>query len=309
MRWLDCPPDLPLPRTSALRLLKHYRFSHIQPTSASLVGFWYNPAMPTLTISNAHVSINDTPILKGVSLTIKPGEIHAVMGPNGSGKSTLAATLAGHPSYTVDETKTQLKLGELDLLQMSPDERARAGLFLAFQYPTEIPGVSVQNFLRAMWTARFGPIGNTKNTEKTYSVAHGNRQFENVLAFREYLKEVAKQLKVKPELLARNLNEGFSGGERKRVEILQMAVFEPSIAILDETDSGLDIDAVKTVAQGARDVAQKFQTGVLVITHYKRILQFLKPDFVHVLAHGQIVESGGIELAQRLEKEGYAKYT
>jgi Fe-S cluster assembly ATP-binding protein len=265
--------------------------------------------MPTLSITNAHVSINDTPILKGVTLTIKPGEIHAVMGPNGSGKSTLAATLAGHPSYTVDETKTQLKLGELDLLQMSPDERARAGLFLAFQYPTEIPGVSVQNFLRAMWTARFGPIGNTGKTDKTYSVPHGSRQFESVLAFREYLKEIAQQLKVKPELLARNLNEGFSGGERKRVEILQMAIFEPSIAILDETDSGLDIDAVKTVAQGARDVAEKFQTGVLVITHYKRILQFLKPDFVHVLAHGQIVESGGAELAERLEKEGYAKYT
>lgn len=266
--------------------------------------------MPTLTIQNAHVSIADTPILKGISLTVKPGEIHAIMGPNGSGKSTLAGTLAGHPSYIVDTERTKLTLGDHNLLEMSPDERARAGLFLAFQYPTEIPGVSVQNFLRAMWTARFGPIGNTQKTEgKIYATPHDNKHFESVLAFREYLKETAKQLKVKPELLTRNLNEGFSGGERKRVEILQMAIFEPSIAILDETDSGLDIDAVKTVAQGARDVAQKFQTGVVVITHYKRILQFLQPDFVHVLAGGIIVESGGPELAERLEKEGYAKYT
>ncbi len=267
--------------------------------------------MPTLTISQARVSLDDKPILQGLDLAVRSGEIHAIMGPNGSGKSTLATSLAGHPAYTVEEGSI-FTLDDKNLLDMSPDERARAGLFLAFQYPTEIPGVSVQNFLRAMWTARFGPIGQKKHDDEgkktAFAIPHGNRQFANVLAFREYLQEVADHLGVKRELLTRNLNEGFSGGERKRVEILQMALFEPTMAILDETDSGLDIDAVKTVAQGAKEVVEKFQTGVVVITHYQRILQFLKPDYVHILAHGKIVESGDASLATRLEKEGYSKY-
>lgn len=265
--------------------------------------------MSALEITNAHVSIEDKEILKGVSLTVKSGEIHAIMGPNGSGKSTMASTLAGHPSFSVGE-ETHISLNGESILEMSPDERARKGLFLAFQYPTEIPGVSVQNFLRAMWEARFGPIGNHEAKEgRVFATPYGNLKFSSVLEFRRYLEEQAQRLSVNPELLKRNLNEGFSGGERKRVEILQMAVFQPEFAILDETDSGLDIDAVKTVARGAREIVEQYNSGVVVITHYQRILQFLKPHFVHVLAHGKIVESGGPELAARLEKEGYAQYT
>lgn len=253
--------------------------------------------MSALTITNAHVSIENHDVLRGVSLMVRPGEIHAVMGPNGSGKSTLASTLAGHPAYTVDEEKTHLTLDSHNLLEMSPDARARAGLFLAFQYPTEIPGVSVQNFLRAMWEARFGPLKD--NPEHVFS---------SVLEFRKYLQTEAKKLGVPNELLQRNLNEGFSGGERKRVEILQMAIFKPKYAVLDETDSGLDIDAIKIVAKGAKRIVKELHTGVIVITHYQRILQFLKPDFVHVLVDGRIVESGTGELAKQLEETGYAKY-
>jgi Fe-S cluster assembly ATP-binding protein len=247
-----------------------------------------------LNIRDLKVSVEDKPILQGVTLKVKPGEIHALMGPNGSGKSTLAYTLAGHPSYAV-EPKSSVKLDGENLLPLTPDERARRGLFLAFQYPTEITGLSVQNFLRAMWEARFGKLG-----EKN--------RFGSVLEFRQYLADLAKSMGVKPELLQRNLNEGFSGGERKRLEIFQLAVFEPKYAILDETDSGLDIDAVKTVANGARKVVGQFGTGVLVITHYQRILRYLRPDFVHILAGGKIVESGGPELAVKLEKEGYRGY-
>lgn len=252
---------------------------------------------PELSLNNLHASVEEKEILKGVSLTIKPREIHAVMGPNGSGKSTLAYTLAGHPHYSVDEEKSSVLLNGEDLLQMSPDERARKGLFLAFQYPTAIPGVSVQNFMRSMWEARFGAIKDNPTG-----------RFKTVLQFRQYLQEKANELGINPELLKRSLNEGFSGGERKRVEILQMSIFQPDFAILDETDSGLDIDAVRIVAEGTRKIADEYNVGALVITHYRRILQFLKPDFVHVLVRGKIVESGGPELAERLEKEGYAQY-
>lgn len=244
-----------------------------------------------LQISDLQVAVGDQPILKGISLTIKSGEIHAVMGPNGSGKSTLAYSLAGHPGYNV--TGGSVTLSGKDLLELSPDERAQAGLFLAFQYPIEIPGVKVQNFLKLAYQARFAD--------------QPDKQFASALAFRQHLESLAKELKVKPELLKRGLNEGFSGGEKKRLEILQMAVLEPRFAILDETDSGLDIDAIKAVAEGVNTVVKKYKTGVIVITHYQRILKYLKPDFVHVLAQGKIVKSGDQALAEELEAEGYTK--
>jgi Fe-S cluster assembly ATP-binding protein len=236
-----------------------------------------------------------TPILKGLSLTVKPGEVHAIMGPNGSGKSTLAYTLAGHPFYEVTHAKagakSQVTLDGEDVLAKSPDERAALGLFLAFQYPVEVTGVKVQNFLRLAYNARFAD--------------QKEKLFPSVLAFREHVAKLAAELKVNPELLKRGLNEGFSGGEKKRVEILQMATLEPKYAILDETDSGLDVDAMKAVALGVKKIIAKHQTGVIVITHYQRILKYLKPDFVHVMKAGQIVRTGSGELAKELESAGY----
>lgn len=246
-----------------------------------------------LEIKNLQVVVANQNILDGLSLQIKPGEIHAIMGPNGSGKSTLAYTLAGHPSYQVGGGTVKLFHGDtvIDVLSLSPDERAQAGLFLAFQYPVEVPGVKVDKFLRMAHQARFGEISQEK--------------FPSQLRFRNHLLDLAKQLDVDPALLKRNLNEGFSGGEKKRLEILQMAVIEPEFAILDETDSGLDIDAIKTVAKGVKKIVQKYHTGIIVITHYQRILNYLKPDFVHVMKTGKIVESGGAELADKLEHTGY----
>jgi len=245
--------------------------------------------MSLLEISDLKTNIQDKEILKGVSLSVKPGEVHAIMGPNGSGKSTLAYALAGHPSY--DTTGGQIKLDGEDVIEMAPDERSHAGLFLAFQYPIEIPGVKVQNFLRLAYEARFHD--------------QAEKKFPSVLAFRQHLEQLADELQVKKELLKRGLNEGFSGGEKKRLEILQMALLEPKFAILDETDSGLDIDAIKAVAEGVNTVVEKYRTGIIVITHYQRILKYLKPDFVHVLKDGVITESGGIELVEKLEQEGY----
>lgn len=255
-----------------------------------------------LTLKNLHVSVvnqqteEHTPILRGVDLVVKPGEIHAIMGPNGSGKSTLAYTLAGHPFYEVEEpkkNKTEFLLDGEDILEKSPDERAAEGLFLAFQYPVEVPGVKVQNFLRLAYNARF--------------VNQPKKLFAKVIEFRRHLEGLAKELKVNPELLKRGLNEGFSGGEKKRVEILQMAALEPKYAILDETDSGLDVDAIKAVAEGVEKIRQKYNTGIVVITHYQRILKYLKPDFVHVMKAGKIVKSGDKELAAQLEAEGFEK--
>ncbi len=249
--------------------------------------------MSKLKISNLQVKIEDKLILKGVDFEVKPGEVHAIMGPNGSGKSTLAYTLAGHPAYEIQHG--EVTLDNDDLLAMSPDERSQIGLFLAFQYPVEVPGVKVQNFLRQAYRARFE--------------GQKDKHFNSVLEFRKHLEKLAKELKVNPELLRRGLNEGFSGGEKKRLEVLQMAVLEPKFAILDETDSGLDIDAIKAVANGVKQNIKKYQTGVLLITHYQRILDYIQPDFVHVMVKGKVVESGGKELVKELEQDGYKKWS
>jgi Fe-S cluster assembly ATP-binding protein len=247
--------------------------------------------MTTLEIKDLHVSVETkdgpTPILRGVDLTIRSGETHAIMGPNGSGKSTLAYSLAGHPKYQIT-SGTVLLDGE-DVLEMSVDERARAGMFLAMQYPVEVPGVSVSNFLRTAKTAIDGQAP----------------------ALRTWVKDVRgamEQLRMDPTFAERNVNEGFSGGEKKRHEILQMELLKPRIAILDETDSGLDVDALRVVSEGVNRVRSTGETGVLLITHYTRILRYIQPDFVHVFVDGRIAEEGGHELADRLEAEGYDRY-
>lgn len=242
-----------------------------------------------LEIRNLHVRVDDTEILKGVDLTIKQGEIHALMGPNGSGKSTLAYALMGHPSYEV--TSGQVIFEGRDVLEMEPDERSRLGIFLAFQYPVGIPGVSVANFLRSAINAR---RKEADPDDKGISVSE----------FRKLLKGKMDLLQMPHEFAGRYLNEGFSGGEKKRAEILQMATLEPRIAILDETDSGLDIDALRVVADGVNTLAGP-DVGVLVITHYQRILNYIKPDHVHIMLQGKIVESGGPDLALKLEERGY----
>lgn len=242
-----------------------------------------------LEIRNLHVNVEGKPILKGVNLIVKQGEIHALMGPNGSGKSTLAYTLMGHPSYEV--TKGQIIFDGADLLELEPDQRSQMGLFLAFQYPVAIPGVTLANFLRQALNAR--------------------RRAENpedkgmpIPEFRNLLKEKMDFLHMSHDFAGRYLNDGFSGGEKKRAEILQMATLEPKIAVLDETDSGLDIDALRVVAEGVNKLAGP-SLGALVITHYQRILNYVKPHFVHILLDGEIVESGGADLALHLEQHGY----
>jgi Fe-S cluster assembly ATP-binding protein len=241
------------------------------------------PAQELLRVEDLHATVDGKEILKGISLVIKRGETHAVMGPNGSGKSTLAYLLMGRPGYTITGGRIVYK-GD-DISETTPDERARRGLFLAFQYPQEIPGVSVVNFLR---TARNA----TKSEEMS------------ALAFHKLLKEKMKLLDMPEDLVKRYVNTGFSGGEKKRNEILQMAVLEPDLAVLDETDSGLDIDALRQVSNGVKVVATE-TVGVLLITHYQRILNYITPDQVHVLVNGRIVKSGGPELAAELEKTGY----
>jgi Fe-S cluster assembly ATP-binding protein len=242
--------------------------------------------MADLEIRDLHVRIEEREILRGVDLDISRGEIHALMGPNGSGKSTLASTLLGHPSYEITEGTITFK-GE-DITQAEPHERARAGLFLAFQYPVSIPGVSVANFLRMAINAQREadePIG--------------------VKEFRTQLQHAIELLDVDRSFTSRHLNDGFSGGEKKRAEILQMAMLKPDVAILDETDSGLDIDALRTVAEGVQRLHDEQGVGALIITHYQRILHYVKPEFVHVLMDGRIVLEGGVELVERLEREGY----
>jgi Fe-S cluster assembly ATP-binding protein len=244
-----------------------------------------------LSIQNLHVSIQGKEILRGVDLTLRQGEVHALMGPNGSGKSTLSYALMGHPNYEV--TEGSITLDGQDILAMEADERAKTGLFLAFQYPTTIPGVSVANFLRHAVT-------NVRNPAR--------KEGEDLIPMRDFRKELREQMEelgVDQEFARRYLNEGFSGGEKKRAEILQMAMLRPAFAILDETDSGLDIDAVRIVSEGVNRVAARNGTGVLVITHYERILTYIKPQFVHILFGGKIVENGGPELVQLLESQGY----
>jgi Fe-S cluster assembly ATP-binding protein len=247
--------------------------------------------MATLEIRDLHVQVETAEgareILRGVDLTIAPGETHAVMGPNGSGKSTLAYSIAGHPKYQV--TSGSITLDGEDVLAMSVDERARAGLFLAMQYPVEVPGVSVSNFLRTAKTAVDGTPPKLRTWVKEVRAA-------------------MDQLQMDPAFAERNVNEGFSGGEKKRHEILQLELLKPKIAVLDETDSGLDIDALKIVSEGVNRFRAGSEVGVLLITHYTRILRYITPDFVHVFVGGRFVEEGGPELAERLEAEGYERF-
>ncbi len=245
--------------------------------------------MAELVIKNLHVSIDNKEILKGLDLTIAQGEVHAIMGPNGTGKSTLAYTLMGHPSYAVTEGEVLFK--GRNILELEPDERARLGIFLAFQYPVAIPGVTVANFLRTAINAR-------RRAEN-----HEDKGIP-IPEFRKMVKAKMEMLKMDPAFAGRYLNDGFSGGEKKRAEILQMAVLKPEIAILDETDSGLDIDALRIVAEGVNTL-RGGDLGVLLITHYQRILNYITPDFVHVMLDGRIVESGGADLALHLEEHGY----
>ena len=248
--------------------------------------------MSSLEIRDLHVSVladTDEPkeILRGVDLTVRSGETHAIMGPNGSGKSTLAYSIAGHPKYRI--TSGTVSLDGEDLLAMSVDERARHGLFLAMQYPVEVPGVTVSNFLRTAKTAIDGQAPSLRHWVKD-------------------VRGAMEQLRIDPVFADRNVNEGFSGGEKKRHEILQLELLRPKIAVLDETDSGLDVDALKVVSEGVNRVRSNTDVGVLLITHYTRILRYIRPDFVHVFVDGRIVSEGGPELAERLESEGYDRF-
>ena len=245
-----------------------------------------------LVIKDLHVSVEGQSIIKGLNLNVKQGEIHALMGPNGSGKSTLANTLMGNPSYTVDSG--EVTIGGVDILELEPNERAKLGLFLAFQYPTAIPGVSMANFLRMAVSAVRSENSNGSETNELIPMRE----------FRRELRAKMKQLGVDESFARRYLNDGFSGGEKKRAEVLQLAMLEPKIAILDETDSGLDIDAVRIVGESVNQLIGP-SLGVLIITHYPRLLNYIRPQFIHILLDGKVVESGGWELAKLLEDEGY----
>jgi Fe-S cluster assembly ATP-binding protein len=246
--------------------------------------------MPELEIKNLHVAVGDKQILKGLDLTVRSAEIHALMGPNGSGKSTLANAIMGHPSLEV--TEGQILFDGEDITEASPDERSRMGLFMAFQYPVSVPGVTVTKYLRMMMNAH-----RTERGEEQVSLRE----------FRKTVEEAMKLTNVPKEFSSRYLNEGFSGGEKKRMEILQLALQQPKIAVLDETDSGLDIDALNVVAQGVNTIAREASMGVLIITHYQRILHMVQPQRVSVMFDGRIAKEGGPELVEQLEREGYGR--
>ncbi|MBU1197507.1 Fe-S cluster assembly ATPase SufC [Candidatus Micrarchaeota archaeon] len=243
--------------------------------------------MSVLEIKNLHASVDGKKILNGLTLTIRAGERHALMGPNGSGKSTLSHLIMGHPKYEV--TKGDIRLNGKSVLEWPPDVRARNGIFLAFQYPEEVPGVLLPSFLR-----------------NTYTAVHPNEKLLSVKEFMDRLRKQMKLIQMDESFIDRYLNEGFSGGEKKRNEILQMALIQPQIAILDETDSGLDVDALKTVAENVKRIAHE-DIGLLIITHYPRILKYIRPAFVHLMVKGKIIKSGGLDLATELEEKGYAK--
>mgnify|MGYP003333259773 CR=1 FL=1 len=256
----------------------------------------------TLVISDLRVAPSANPekeILKGINLEVRPGEVHAIMGPNGSGKTTLAYALMGHPAYEVTGGSVTWK--GYDVLELSADKRARLGMFLAFQYPTAIPGLSVASFIRSAVNAKLQGVEKSPDVDPTDPMRGGISMRD----FRTKMRQKMAMLKMDEGFASRYVNEGFSGGEKKRLEMLQMAVLEPEMAILDETDSGLDIDALRIVAEGVNAMLNP-NMGVLVITHYQRLLNYIRPDFVHVLARGKILTSGGKELALRLEEEGYA---
>lgn len=261
------------------------------------VGIWHFSfhtlsLMNLLTISNLQVSVDTKPILRGIDLPVQPGEIHAIMGPNGSGKSTLVNTLMGHPKYTVTDGSAEFT-GE-DLLAMEPSERARKGMFLAFQYPKEIAGVTLRNFLFAAYEAQM-------------QARDPHHKKMSPIKFKAMLEEEMKTLKMDPVFAERFVNKGFSGGEKKKAEVLQMHILKPRLALLDETDSGLDVDALKIVAEGVNTLRSS-DFSAIIVTHYARILDYITPDFVHVMIRGKIVESGDASFAKKLEKEGYEKY-
>ena len=245
--------------------------------------------MPILEIKNAELSIDNKKILKGLSLNVNEGETHAIMGPNGSGKSTLSYMLAGRDGYELDNGS--ITFDNIDLTPLSPDERSNLGLFLAFQYPVELPGVSSTNFLREIFNSRKKYVGENE-------LSH--------LDFIKHLRKVAENLSIKDEMLKRYVNFGFSGGEKKRFEILQMALLNPTISVLDETDSGLDVDALKIVSEGVNNLKDK-KNAVVVITHYQRLLDYIKPDIVHIMSDGKIIKSGDADLALYVEKNGYSE--
>jgi Fe-S cluster assembly ATP-binding protein len=250
--------------------------------------------MSYLEIKDLHVNVEEKEIVKGINIKIKKGEIHAIMGPNGAGKSTLSYAVMGHPKYKI--TKGQIILEGEDITSLPPDERARKGIFLAFQYPVSIPGLNLANFLKYAY-----------NASKGKDVTNKGEEIVSSLQFQKILKEKMKLLGIKESFVERNLNEGFSGGEKKKAEILQLAVLDPKFAFLDETDSGLDIDALRTVASGINKIASE-KIGIVIITHYQRILRYIKPDYVHIMVDGKIVKTGDVGLAEELEEKGYESF-